>query len=208
MCGMMRLAFSSLPLLIPILLLSSCGPRAAPSPSSIPVARAVSAPPNSVSLAYASSQNGLLKGDDAGIWRWNSRGLWELLSPSAPVRVSAFAADPLQPDRMLAASVEIGVLRSQDGGQSWTESSHGLSAPSVTALALHSYEKDTLFAWVLNDGIFRSEDAAANWERMPDQGPPDPDVRGLVHSDLPGSMNTGWLYAVTPSGIYLTMDCF
>lgn len=205
---MSRPAFSALALGLPIILLSSCGPRAAQSPSPIPVPSGEPAPASSVSLAYVSSWDALLKADDGGVWRWNTRGLWEPLGPSAPVGISAFAVDPEEPDRMFATGVGISLLRSQDGGQSWTESGQGLPSRSVTALALHSYQPDTLFAWVLNDGIYRSEDAGANWKRMPDQGPPDPDVGALVHSDLPGSMNTGWLYAVTPSGVYLSMDCF
>jgi hypothetical protein len=40
-----------------------------------------------------------------------------------------------------------------------------------------------------------------------DNGPPVPFV-ALAHSTLKGSMNTGWLYAATFRGPYLSMDCF
>ena len=40
-----------------------------------------------------------------------------------------------------------------------------------------------------------------------DEGPPSK-VTALAHSTYEGSMNTGWLYAGTPDGPYLSMDCF
>jgi len=33
-------------------------------------------------------------------------------------------------------------------------------------------------------------------------------IRQLIHSDLAGSMQTGWLFAATPKGIRRVMDCF
>jgi hypothetical protein len=73
---------------------------------------------------------------------------------------------------------------------------------------MHSFRYATLYVWLKDIGIFRTEDSGTHWARMPDQGPPDTAVRGLAHSNLPGSMNTGWLYAATPSGAFLSMDCF
>jgi hypothetical protein len=74
-------------------------------------------------------------------------------------------------------------MRSDDGGANWQEINSGLPSRDVTALALHSFQRETLFAWLKDEGIYRTEDGG-------------------------GSMNTGWLYAATPSGAYLSIDCF
>lgn len=102
----------------------------------------------------------------------------------------------------------MGIVRSDDGGRNWKVVNAGLSGQDVTALAIHSFNRDTLYAWVKGDGVYSTEDGGTSWKRVPDQGPPDKDVRSLTHSTLPGSMKTGWLYASTPKGIYLSMDCF
>ena len=54
--------------------------------------------------------------------------------------------------------------------------------------------------------MFRTEDSGGSWMLM-DEGPPSK-VTALAHSTYEGSMNTGWLYAGTPDGPYLSMDCF
>jgi hypothetical protein len=33
-------------------------------------------------------------------------------------------------------------------------------------------------------------------------------IRQLIHSDMAGSMQTGWLFAATAKGVRRTMDCF
>lgn len=33
-------------------------------------------------------------------------------------------------------------------------------------------------------------------------------ITQFVHSDMPGSMQTGWLFAASPQGVRLSMDCF
>jgi hypothetical protein len=76
----------------------------------------------------------------------------------------------------------------------------------VTALAVHSFRPETVFVYIPGHGVYRTEDAGGRWQKM-DDGPP-ARVIALVHSTLAGSMNTGWLYASTPKGLYLSMDCF
>jgi len=187
-------------------LLTGCGRQIPPSATPVPARRVDHTPVGSFALVYDPTRATPLMADDVGIWRW--AGGWEPLGPSAPSGVTALALDPERPETLFAAGVGVGVLRSEDGGQTWAASSEGLPNPSVTALALHSYRSKTLLAWVQGQGIYRTENGGRRWERMPDPGPPDKHVRGLVHSDLPGSMNTGWLYASTPTGVYLSMDCF
>jgi hypothetical protein len=59
---------------------------------------------------------------------------------------------------------------------------------------------------VAGRGIYRSEDGGVGW-RMVDKGPP-ARLRQFIHSNLAGSMQSGWIYAATDKGVYRAMDCF
>jgi photosystem II stability/assembly factor-like uncharacterized protein len=160
-----------------------------------------------VALAYNPADGSLLLVRSDGLYRWQT-GAWASMALPQSSQWSAVVIHPDQPATIYASGLGVGVLRSDDGGANWQAIDIGLSSRDVTALALHSFQRETLFAWLKGDGIYRTEDGGANWVRLPDSGPADTDVRGLVHSTLPGSMNTGWLYASTPTGAYLSMDCF
>lgn len=100
-----------------------------------------------------------------------------------------------------------GVLRSGDGGKSWTAAGDdGLPAGDIVALAAHADRADTVYVHVAGRGIFRSEDGGSRWQLM-DEGPQVGIVR-LIHSAMPGSMQTGWLFAATDQGVRRSMDCF
>lgn len=122
--------------------------------------------------------------------------------------MSGVVVNPEQPQIVYASAPGLGVLRSDDEGTTWQAVNTNLPSLDVTALALHSFKREILYAWLRDEGIYRTEDGGATWVQLPDQGPSDKAVQGLVHSTLPGSMNTGWLYAATPTGAYLSMDCF
>lgn len=161
-----------------------------------------------VALAYDPSDGSLLKADRQGLYRWRTGQGWGKVALPQTADLSGVVFDPDHPGTVYISGPGLGVTRSDDGGKSWRSVNTGLPNLEVSALALHSFRRQTLYAWVRKEGIFRTEDGGASWKRAPDQGPPDKDVRGLVHSTLPGSMNTGWLYALTPTGAYLSMDCF
>ena len=160
-------------------------------------------------LAFNPSDGSLLKADSAGLFRLPADGKgWETIQAPVLAGLTGIAINPDDPATLYVSGPGVGVLKSTDGGQNWSEVNNGLPGTDVSALALHSFRRETVYAWLKNDGVYRTEDGGANWKRLPDQGPPDTAVRGLAHSTLPGSMNTGWLYASTPSGAYLSMDCF
>ena len=191
--------------LLGLFVLSACASGAASPAASQQTFKPEATGP--VGLAFNPADGSLLLADQSGLSRWQG-SRWESLAVPQNSGISALAVNPDQPETIYASGPSLGVIRSDDGGASWQEVIAGLPGREVTALALHSFQPETLYAWLKGDGIYRTEDAGANWARMPDQGPPDQDVRGLAHSTLPGSMNTGWLYAATPSGAYLSMDCF
>jgi photosystem II stability/assembly factor-like uncharacterized protein len=162
-----------------------------------------------MSLAVDASDGRLFKASGS-IFRSTDRGQsWQLLSiPSDlhPDAIRQVAASAVTPSRLHAAGPGAGVVRSDDGGQTWRSVSAGLPSQDVTAFAVHSFRPDTLYAWIDGQGVFRTEDGGESWQKM-DTGPA-AQVVALAHSTLEGNMNTGWLYAATSDGPYLSMDCF
>jgi photosystem II stability/assembly factor-like uncharacterized protein len=76
----------------------------------------------------------------------------------------------------------------------------------VTAVAAHATQPETVYAYAPGRGIYRSDDRGAKW-RLMDSGPRGGITR-FVHSNMPGSMQSGWLLAAGPQGVRLSMDCF
>ncbi len=164
---------------------------------------------SAVSVAVDAADGSLLK-IDGGLFRssdegqsWSPLALPEGVDPTT-LRWVATTADA--PDSLYAAGPGAGILRSEDRGETWRTVSDDLPSQEVAAFAVHTFRPDTLYAWLDGQGVFRTEDSGAKWTRM-DEGPP-AKVTALAHSTYEGSMNTGWLYAATPDGPYLSMDCF
>lgn len=145
-----------------------------------------------------------------GLWRSTDQGHdWQAVTvPSTlrPTMLRQVATTAAAPQRLYAAGPGAGIVQSNDGGRSWQQISKSLPSQQVATFAVHSYRPDTVYAWIAGQGVFRTENDGQRWEKM-DGGPSAP-VAMLAHSTLAGSMNTGWLYAATPQGPYLSMDCF
>lgn len=169
---------------------------------------------STTSLAVDAADGSLLKAA-GGLFRSSDPGeSWQpmtLPDGIGPDQIRDVATSTKAPDRLYIAGSGPGVLRSDDRGQTWQSISDGLPSQEVAAFAVHSYLPDTLYAWIAGQGVFRTEDGGKTWELM-DEGPAADDaplpVAALAHSTYEGSMNTGWLYAATPDGPYLSMDCF
>lgn len=167
------------------------------------------------SLAVDSLSGRLLAATASGLYQSQDEGQsWQPMTLPADIPANGIAHVAIrsdQPNIIYLAGRSIGIWRSRDAGQIWQKATQGLENEQVTALALHSngYPRDntkSLFAWVADVGIFESHDEGDTWKRSADQGPPNRQVLALTHTPLPGSMNTGWLYAATPDGAYLSMD--
>lgn len=162
-----------------------------------------------VALVYRPAGDELLLANSIGLLRWKAKDGWMKVSiPETPAGLSGLVIDPAKSSTIYASAPNLGVILSNDAGATWQTINSDLPSLNVTALALNLVRRETLYVWVRDDGIYRTENSGSSWKRVPDRGPADVDVRGLVHSTLPGSMNTGWLYAATPTGAYLSMDCF
>lgn len=171
-------------------------------------------PAASTSLAVDATDGSLLKAA-GGLFRSSDQGKsWQPLplpEENNAEQIRDVATTKEAPERLYAAGPGAGVLRSDDRGESWRSVGDGLPSQQVDAFAVHTYLPDTLYAWISGQGVFRTEDGGGKWELMDagpaGDGPPLPVAR-LAHSTYEGSMNTGWLYAATPGGPYLSMDCF
>lgn len=103
--------------------------------------------------------------------------------------------DPANPRRMYVAISAAGAFRSDDGGESWSLATGGLSSnflPDPTApvghcihkLAMHPSRPDTLFMQKHWD-VCRSDDAGANWTEVSGNLPTDFGFPIAVHAHEP-----------------------
>jgi photosystem II stability/assembly factor-like uncharacterized protein len=78
------------------------------------------------------------------------------------VSVTAFAASPAfaSDHTLIAATLANGLVRSNDGGHTWTNASFGLNSLEVTAL---SWISGATVLAATSDGIYRSGDAGRGW---------------------------------------------
>lgn len=160
-----------------------------------------------VALAYDARTDTLLKAEVQGLYRSGDDGRsWEPVPIGAADGEGSIAEVAVAAGKgtIYVAGPGIGVLRS-DGEDNWASAGEGLPSRDVAAFATHSTQPETIYAYLPDSGIYRSQDSGKSW-RLMDKGPEG--IRELIHTDLKGSMETGWLYAATAQGVRISMDCF
>lgn len=163
-----------------------------------------------VALGYDAESRSLLKAYPQALYR-SENGDRDWVSVPLPPslqqgRIAAVATPAGGKSVIYLAGLGLGVFRSEDSGKTWIARNTGLPGSEVTAFTAHATQTDTLYAFLPEHGIFRSKDAGESWQLM-DRGPPER-LRNFIHSDMPGSMQTGWLFAATGRGVSRSMDCF
>ncbi len=162
-----------------------------------------------IALAYDPGADTLLKAYADALYRSSDGGQsWQkvTIAPLGDGQIASIAASPAGKGVMYVAGPGVGVVRTDDGGKTWVERIEGLPSRDVIAVAAHTTQPDTVYAVVREQGIYRSQDAGQSWQMM-DRGPREGLVQ-LIHSDMADSMQTGWLFAATSTGIRRIMDCF
>jgi len=163
-----------------------------------------------VALTFDREANTLFLARAHELYRSNDEGRgWTKISLPPSVQgnaIAAVAASAKRKDMLYLAGPGFGVLRSSDNGRKWVARNDGLPSRDVVALAAHADQPDTLYAYVPGKGAFRSQDAGVSWKWM--DGGPREGIGQLIHSNMPGSMQSGWLFAATPNGVSRSMDCF
>jgi photosystem II stability/assembly factor-like uncharacterized protein len=163
-----------------------------------------------VALGFDADGQALFKAYSGALYRSGDGGRdWEPVPLPATVargRIASVAVAAHRQDVVYVAGPGLGVLRSENGGRNWVAVNTGLPSKDVVSLTPHADQPDTIYAYLSGKGIFRSEDAGAHW-RLMDAGPRER-ILQLIHSNMPGSMQTGWFFAATAKGVNRSMDCF
>ncbi|MEM9300643.1 MAG: YCF48-related protein [Pseudomonadota bacterium] len=125
---------------------------------------------NVTDIAFRSSDEAYAVASRSGIFRTTDRGLnWERQeSPDREERsfsaIAFSAADPL----IGYAGSDDGVMRTGDGGGTWSMVNNGMAAQNVVALAIDPTDAQRVFAATSNNAtadLWRSVDGGATWER-------------------------------------------
>jgi photosystem II stability/assembly factor-like uncharacterized protein len=163
-----------------------------------------------VALDYDAEGQRLLKAYPHALYQSGDDGAtWQPIPLPASARkgqIAAVATPADAPGTLYIAGPGLGIMRSEDEGKSWVAVGEGLPSRDVQAFAAHVDQTQTLYAFLGEEGVFRSEDSGKTWTRM-DGGPGVP-VGKVFHSNMEGSMQSGWLFAATPEGVRRSMDCF
>lgn len=165
-------------------------------------------------LLVSPADGGLWIGTHNGLYRSSDEGkTWQAVKISsdlAAMDFMSFAQDPTNPKVMYVGTHNRGVLRTTDGGETWSAFSTGLGGPDVHALALDGYnatQPRRLYAFAVDKGLYRILGESSEWKRV-DDGPSNPDVRALQSVNIPTGMGGIFLYAATSEGIFRSPDCF
>ncbi|MBI2443020.1 MAG: hypothetical protein HYV40_03900 [Candidatus Levybacteria bacterium] len=118
---------------------------------------------------------------------------------------------------LYAGGHDVGVVKSTDGGTTWTKIDSGIKGTDIHALAINPLDSNRLYAFSVDNGLFGSKDGAKTWYRI-DDGPINPSVRAFGYMATPSSMdrgmktdkttNIGYLWAGTSGGLYSSFACF
>ena len=156
--------------------------------------------------------------DDGASWTPRNRGLradWPRPHEEVGFCVHKLVRSPADGDRMYQQN-HVGVHRSDDRGQTWTEITEGLPSEFGFAAAVHPHDRDTFFVIPLDPGhgrtmpdgkasVWRTRDGGSSWQRA-DKGLPERDaylgvLREAMASDtydVPGyyfGTSTGQVFA-------------
>ncbi|HEX3744836.1 MAG TPA: SBBP repeat-containing protein [Bryobacteraceae bacterium] len=128
------------------------------------------------------------------------RALWASVNAGAswaPVDNLPFAlpntiiVDPTVGTTFYAATTDLGIFKSVDGGVTWTAASKGIPAGNVSALAIDPRNTLTLFAGT-STGVYKSLDAGNSWTAI---------------DSAPGEVTQLLVDAQNPNNIYELVAC-
>ncbi len=161
--------------------------------------------------------------DDGKSWTPRNRGLradWPREYDEIGFCVHRLVRSPLDGNRMFQQN-HVGMHRSDDGGESWTEITEGLPSEFGFGAATHPYDRDTFYVIPLDPlhartmpgghaAVWRTRDAGSSWQRL-DKGLPTSNAYlGVLRAamtidehDVPGlyfGTSTGQLFASADEG--------
>ena len=105
-------------------------------------------------------------------------------SPKSPLRdahVTQLVVHPQEPQVAFAATLNHGVLRTRNGGQSWEKRNHLLPAKAqALSIALNPKDPSRMYVGLEGAGIYRSMDAGLKWSAWMPGLDPNSSISGIV----------------------------
>ena len=164
-------------------------------PASARRTRVLMQDPNTQSIVYAGTTEGLWRTDDSG-------GEWKRKTGSSVI-VNDVLVDPTDSKRVMLATDRGGVLVSHDGGNSFAASNAGFSERQISAFTEDPKDPAKVFIGVVNDkelgGVFESKTGGTSWQQV-SAGLEGRDVYSLDEAP------NGTPIAGTSHGIFLLKD--
>jgi photosystem II stability/assembly factor-like uncharacterized protein len=148
---------------------------------------------------YRSTDRGYTWYELPGIQSVPCRASWTFPHPPHQAHIRKIAFNPSQPDAMLAAIEVGGMLRSSDGGASWTAIGKGIDA-DVHAVAFWPRDPRIVLA-ATGGGLFRSERGGDGWRRV------QPEVVGEYVVSLVVQQREPWKVFTAARGGKSTISC-
>ncbi|MGD8751181.1 MAG: hypothetical protein PVG14_07150 [Anaerolineales bacterium] len=134
--------------------------------------------------------------DGGEVWNLSNKNISE-------ARIYRITLDPLNPDNIYLATFDHGVMKSNDGGVSW--SCAGLNKETILDVVVQPDHPKRLLSGTLENGLFRSTDGGSAWEHS-QRGLNASTVTSLVVQEgdsqsLYASLFPGWLARSTDGGV-------
>lgn len=128
--------------------------------------QAITPDPKDPNRVYVGTRKGVFRSDDLG-------ASWTKLPAPEGVQYWSVLIDPANPDRIFCGTSPVGVVHSEDGGQTWSESDcdHGeryqmsFGSSRMMKLAFHPTDPNILYGVAEVNGFYVSEDAGLSWRR-------------------------------------------
>lgn len=162
----------------------------------------------------------LLMGTHHGLFKSNDQGkTFKKVEIKGDVNVDDFMNFAFDQDNKIiyAGGHDLGVVKSADGGTTWSKTDFGIKGTDIHALTINPLDSNRLYAFSVDNGVFGTRDGAKSWYRI-DDGPTNPSVRAFGYMATPSSMdrgmktdkttNIGYLWAGTSGGLYSSFACF
>ncbi len=73
-----------------------------------------------------------------------------------------FAYDP-NSKTLFAGGHDLGVVKSSDGGMTWTKTESGIKGTDIHALAINPLDTNRLYAYSVDNGVFGSKNGGQSW---------------------------------------------
>lgn len=111
---------------------------------------------------------------------------------------------PNNPDIMYVATNDY-IYKTRDGGQTWTNLSHGMSYSRVIAMALDPVYPATVYAGTKGDAVYKSHDGGQRWASMR-SGLDDATITSVVNQFLFDPADAQHIFLATTMGVFETKN--